>query len=180
MTTAGMRPSWGGIADAIGHCVLVFAFLPVLAPVPSWIAFEVSNPLNARDPVVLSFVLVRGVNLLLDTFRARAAIGVLSGAVAGITMSAWVWTGRGLATTAARIGLGAVSGIVGTVGAFIVQLGIQAFGGAERAAWSTTAVMYEMLFGLLCGMIAAPTALRLSSPSAFAASVPARARLHPG
>src|SRR5690606_22166745 len=47
-------------ADAVGHCVLVFAFLPTLAALPSWLAFEARNPLNASDPLVLVFLPVRG------------------------------------------------------------------------------------------------------------------------
>ena len=140
--------------------MLIFAFVPTLALVPSWIAFEISNPLNARDPVVLSFVLVRGINLLLDAFRARVALGVLSGAITGVVVAARVWSGARVSTTRERIVLGAIGGVVGTGLALTLQLAVQTFAGGEPSAWSSAAVTSEMISGLLCGMIAGPTAVR--------------------
>jgi len=157
-----MRPSWAAVADAVGHCVLIFTFVPTLAPVPSWIAFELSNPLNARDPVVLAFVLVRGVNLLLDTFRARVVLGVLSGAITGVIVSAWVWSGARVSTTLERIVLGALGGVIGA--------------GLAVTVWPSAAVTLEIISGLLCGMLAAPTAVRFlnasNSPDGAPADLP--------
>jgi hypothetical protein len=39
------------VADAVGRSVLVFVFVPVLAGLPSWIRYELANPLNFTDPV---------------------------------------------------------------------------------------------------------------------------------
>ena len=84
------RPSWLGIADAVGHCVLVFAFLPALASLPAWLYFEAGNPLNREDAVALTFVPVRGAILLLHAFRAGVVPGVLAGLVDGVLVCAWV------------------------------------------------------------------------------------------
>lgn len=37
-----VRPSAWAIADPVGHCMLVFAFVPVLAAVPGWLLREAS------------------------------------------------------------------------------------------------------------------------------------------
>ena len=77
--------------------MLVFVFVPILDIAPGMDRLRVGNVLNS-DPVVLSFVLVRGGMVLLDAFRARLAQGVAAGVLDGVIVSAWVWFGGGVST----------------------------------------------------------------------------------
>ena len=81
LATVGENSLWRAIADAVGHCVLVFAFVPALFSVPGWIWFEATNPLNRQDPIVFAFVLVRGGIGVLEAFSTVVLPGVLAGAI---------------------------------------------------------------------------------------------------
>ena len=146
----------------MGHCVLVFAFVPTLASLPAWLWFEVRNPLNASDPVVLTFLPVRGAILLLHAFRAGVANGVLAGCVDGLLVSAWVRR-RGVAPSLARrLGLGALGGAL----AAAVVVGVTLARATARGSLASTplaAVAFELGAGVVCGLIAAPTAFRLAA-----------------
>ena len=59
--------------------MLVFAFLPTLAALPRWVAFEATSTLNLHDPVVLAFLPVRGALLLLSALEEGLVPGILAG-----------------------------------------------------------------------------------------------------
>lgn len=145
--------SFGFAADVIGHCVLVFAFAPSLAALPGWISFEADNPLNVEDAVVLMFLPVRGLVALLDTFAAGLGARVLTGAVAGVLLSAWLSTRVVAPTLARRILVGASSG---ALAAGLVTLGA---GLATDFREMATAVGW----GVVCGLVAASTAVHRPS-----------------
>jgi hypothetical protein len=168
--------SWGAVADAIGAGVLVFAFAPILASVPWWLSFEATNRLNARDPVVLAFVPVRGIVFLLDAFRDGAVQGVVAGAIFGVLCCVWTAWRSGLPPQRERIALGATTGALaaGVMLLLTVPLGIVAPGrppasGAigEVPAFAglraVRTVSFEVVAGMLCGMVAAPMVLGLAS-----------------
>jgi len=155
-TVAVERPlRLGRFADAIGHSVLVFAFLPTLVSLPSWLRFEATNGLNLTDPVVLAFLPVRGAILLLHAFQAGAVPGVLAGIVHGLLVCALartLETSRGVAAAA-----GAVAGALAALVVVLVtagRIGIASLAGAP--------VLFELASGIVCGAIAAPTAVRLA------------------
>jgi hypothetical protein len=152
---ASVRPSWAAVADAVGHCLVVFAFVPTLAALPRWIGFELRNPFNAEDAIVLAFVPVRAAILLVNTFLAGVVQGVLAGVVAGATIAAWVRARGRPATWQQRLLLGAASG---AIGACVMLLLLVAVEGVELRAG---AVAFEAGSAAVCGMLAAPTAMRL-------------------
>lgn len=163
VAVAGRARGLGRSADAIGHCVLVFAFLPTLAALPPWMWFEVQNPLNASDPVVLAFLPVRGAILLLHAFRAGVVPGVLAGLVTGVLVCAFVRATAPEAT--ARRGtltlLGALGGGLAALTVVAAMLGFRVVqGGTATLAIATAA--FELASGLVCGLVAAPTAVRLA------------------
>lgn len=147
-------------ADAIGYSVLVFAFLPTLAALPPWLRFEATNPLNLADPVVLAFLPVRGVVLLLHAFQAGAIPGVLAGIIHGVLLCAFTRTSaagsdvkRGMVAA-----IGAVAGALAALGVVLAtagRLGLASLAGGP--------VLFELASGIVCGAIAAPTAVRLAS-----------------
>lgn len=146
-------------ADAIGHSVLVFAFLPTLAALPAWLRFEATNGLNLGDPVVLVFLPVRGVILLLNAFEAGVIPGVLAGIVHGLFLCAFARTSA--AGAGASRGVVALAGAVaGALAAFTVVLAT--VGPSRGAALTSGPVLFELASGIVCGAIAAPTALRLA------------------
>lgn len=153
----GIR-SWVPVADAVGHCVLVFAFLPALFALPAWLAFELGNPLNARDLVVLGFVFVRGLNTLLDAFVVDAAPGVVAGMLDGLLVSAWVASGGPVSTRPQRMLLGAGCGAVaGTLAILVVDSPALLHGGRLTASGATIA--FALASGAVCGIVAAPAAI---------------------
>ncbi len=160
-----IRPSWGGIADAVGHCVLVFAFAPTLAAIPSWLVREVHNRLNADDLVVLAFLPVRGLVVLLNAFAVGAPQGVLEGVLAGVLVVMWC-AGRGVgATWRERSLLGAICGMSAAgalIGAVVAWQAVR----PGPTTFPAAAVAFEIGSGMACGMLAVPGTLRLLSASA--------------
>lgn len=154
-TVAVERPlGLARFADAIGHSVLVFAFLPTLASLPSWLRFEATNGLNLTDPVVLAFLPVRGVILLLHAFQAGAVPGVLAGIVHGLLVCA---VARTFETSRDVAAAGAVAG---ALAALVVVLATA--GRIGLASLAGGPVLFELASGIVCGAIAAPTAVRLA------------------
>ena len=72
----------GAIADVVGHCVVVFAFVPTLAVLPGWLHAEATNALNWHDPIVLAFLPVRGMVALWSAFGAGLVPGIIGGLIA--------------------------------------------------------------------------------------------------
>lgn len=155
-----LRPrSWGAVADVVGHCVLVFAFVPPLAELPRWLAFEASNPLNGQDPIVLAFLPMRGLILLLGAFSAGLTQGMLGGVFAGLLLSVLLSRQGGTATLGRRLGLGALGGALAASLAVGTLLAPRL---ADLAAHAGQ-VGFEIVLGMVCGVLAAPTASRLLS-----------------
>ena len=157
-----MKVSWAAGADVIGHCMLTFAFLPTLASVPGWLYFEAHNSLNLRDPIVLAFVPARGVLRLLDAFSAGVVERVLAGVVYGGIVCAWLSTSRAVSTPAQRAFRGAVGG---AVTASLIVLGVMClrFFRAGALEFHARQIAFEIVSGVLCGVVAMPTAVRLSA-----------------
>jgi hypothetical protein len=139
--------------------VLVFAFAPALASLPGWLLAEATSPLNMQDPVVSSFVLVRGVLGLLNAFYAGLVPGVLAGAIEGALVCAWVLSGGAISTRRQRALMGAITGALAASLMVLLVMGVELLGGRPRA-WAADAVAFEAVSGILCGLIAAPTAVR--------------------
>jgi hypothetical protein len=152
------RSRWASWADAIGHCALIFAFVPTLAALPRWLSFEVTNRLNLDDPVVLAFLPVRGVVLLLNEFRDGVVPGLLAGLIDGVLLCAWVAWRDDQGPRARRLVVGALGGVVA---AGVMVLGTLAAAGDRSQPVPVVAVLFEMVSGMVCGAIAAPTAIRL-------------------
>jgi hypothetical protein len=152
-------------ADAVGHCVLVFAFLPVLAALPPWLRFEAQNPLNASDPVVLAFLPVRGAILLLHAFAAGVVPGVLAGVVDGVLVCVWARRADAATSSRARLAVGALAG--GLAAATVVggSLAIAAARGRPASVPLAT-VAFELGSGVVCGAVAVGGALRLARGAA--------------
>jgi hypothetical protein len=166
---ASARPrSWAAYADAVGHCMVVFAFVPALAALPRWLSFEATNRLNLEDPLVLVFLPVRGVILLLNEFRDGAVPGVLAGVLDGLLLCAWVaWRPEAL-PLARRAVVGAISGLVA---AGLMVAGTLAAADRSQPV-PMVAILFEIASGAVCGTIAAPTAIRLLTASATAPAYP--------
>ena len=149
-------PRLAAIADAVGHCVLVFAFLPALAWLPAWVHFELRNPLNLEDAVVLTFIPVRGALVLLSAFRQGLVPGSLAGIACGALLVAWSrFDGRGR-----RVLVGAAAGVAAAALVVAATLVVAvARRGATDVPW--VAIAFELGSGLACGTIAGPTAMRL-------------------
>lgn len=152
----------GAVADAVGQCVLVFAFLPALASLPPWLAFEARNALNVEDPVVLTFLPVRGAILLLHAFRAGVLPGVLTGVVDGLLLCGWVYW-RGVPRRAGRrLALGALGGLI-AAGVVTVTMIVFARGRGRMPEIAVATLAFELGAGLVCGMVAVSTAARLAA-----------------
>jgi hypothetical protein len=148
------------IADAIGHCVLVFAFLPALAWLPGWVYFELRNPLNLEDVVVLTFIPVRGAILLLSAFGQGVVPGSLAGIACGVLLVAWDARGTRRDGRGGRVLVGAAAGVAAAALVVAATLAIAiARTGATELPW--VAIAFELGSGLACGAIAGPTAMRL-------------------
>lgn len=150
------RRTWGAVADVVGHCVLVFVFVPTLVELPRWLAFEAQNPLNRRDPVVLTFLPLRGLVLLLTAFSSGLAQGMLAGVLAGLLLSRY---GRG-STSLRRLAIGALGGALATCVVVGMMMARGPREGADIAARGGQ-VVFEIGLGMVCGMIAAAGAARL-------------------
>ena len=171
--SAGARsgsPVLAAWADAIGHCVLVFAFVPPLAALPRWIAFEATNAQNVQDPLVLVFLPVRAVILLLNEFREGLVPGILAGVVAGILVCGWAtWRGPE-PTPVRRVASGALAGLAAA--GVMVAVTLLVIGDRSQPL-PIGAIGFEIGSGVVCGAIAAPRAFRLLS------ATPAPAGPHP-
>lgn len=164
-------PSWGAIADAVGHCMLVFAFLPPVAVIPGWVVGEARNAFNLQDPVVLAFLPARGTLALLDAFRDGIAGRLIAGVLAGLLLTGLA-SRRGVGTAGRRLALGALCG--GLAGA--ATMAVLAATGPAPASFGVAVVG-----AIVCGAVATPGAVRLlcaaprpdalqcdgASPSAF-------------
>lgn len=149
------RPSLGAVADAVGHSVLVFAFLPALAPVPRWLAFELQNPLNRTDPVVLTYLPVRAGVLLLNVFWQGLLPGLTTGILNGLLFAMLAArTTPPLATSRAAL-LGAATG---TAAAMAMTTLFITTGLTSNAQLSQPTTLFELAIGLVCGAVAAPKA----------------------
>jgi hypothetical protein len=148
-------------ADAVGHCILVFAFLPPLAALPAWLAFELRNPLNVTDAVVLTFVPVRGAVLLLHAFRDGVVPGVLIGLADGVMLWTWCRWRPDPQAAPGRSALGAVFGVVAASLVTLATLLVARWHGRSPEVAMTT-LAFEIGAGLACGAVAAPTAFRLA------------------
>jgi hypothetical protein len=152
----------GRVADAVGHCVLIFAFLPAIAALPAWLSFELRNPLNASDPVVLTFLPVRGAILLLHAFRAGVLQGVLAGMLYGLFVCAWARRWGEVTPAGRRWAYGALGG---ALAAAVVVGGFLALGAVRGpiASVALASVAFEIGSGAVCGLVAARRALRLAA-----------------
>lgn len=153
-------PSWRAIADAVGHSVLVYVFVPTLAGLPSWLRYELANPMNFTDPVVTVFLPVRGVRALLNAFEQGMNAGLLAGLLNGVLVCTWVWSRGAPAPFLQRLALGAAAGAVASVLMIATLLAVNAAGTGELAI-PFLPVAFETVSGLVCGVIAVPTMLRL-------------------
>ena len=156
----GSAASPGAIADAIGHCLLVFTFVPALTVVPGWLLFETGNAQNLRDPVVLSFLLVRGVHTMLDAFYNGIVPGVVSGIIDGLLVCVWLRSGDRAPTRWQLYAGGAICGAI-AAGLMIGVVAAQQLLAGEARTWGAGAVAFEIGSGLVCGALAIPTAARL-------------------
>jgi hypothetical protein len=169
MTPSSRPRSWAACADAIGHCALIFAFVPPLAALPRWIAFEATNRLNLEDPLVAVFLPVRGTILLLNEFREGVVPGVVAGVLDGVLLGVWVaWRDADM-PIGRQLLVGAISGLLA---AGLMVAGTLVAAGDRSQAVPIVAVLFELGSAVICGMIAAPTAIRLLT----AASAPAYPR----
>jgi hypothetical protein len=158
MTSSSRPVSWLAVADVVGHCLFVFVFVPALTAIPAWVRFEVTNPLNIRDPIVLSFLLVRGFRVVLDAFYAGLVAGVVSGGIAGVLMCVVAWSGVNVTTRPKLYAIGAITGGVAACLMIVAVVAIQGLAG-HAGVWGT--IPFEIASGLVCGALSAPTAVRL-------------------
>ena len=160
----GARP----VAEAVAHCVMIFAFLPALIVLPDWLYFEVTNPLNFREPIVLAFVPVRGLDVLLDSFISGIVPGLVAGTIDGLLVSAWVRSRGRVATLLQRIVVGATCGALAGCAAVLVVILRELWKGKELTS-TGVAIAFGIASGALCGTVAAPRAIAFLT-------APARAR----
>lgn len=145
----------GTIADVVGNCLLVFAFVPALAAIPGWLRAEAADPSLLRDPVVLAFTLVRGVRAVLGALYEGIVPGVLGGLIDGVLLCAWMRSrGRAPALPA-----GAILGAVAASLMVVIVAAAQALAGQPRV-WGAAAVAFEIGSGLVCGTLATASLAR--------------------
>ena len=139
---------------------MVFAFVPTLAALPQWLYFEAHNRLNLEEPVVLVFVPVRGVILLLNSFSRGLVQGVIAGVIDGFLMSVWLFRRGRVSSRIQRTTCGAICGALAALLMVLMGVAVGIFDPRQLTA-RPGAVAFEMVSGIVCGMIAAPTAFRL-------------------
>lgn len=149
------RRALGVAADAIGHCVLVFAFVPILAVLPNWLRLELGDPV-ARAPMAVVFLPVRLVVTLLQAFTDGVGPRVVVGLVAGGLLWSWLAFGARDVRTLAAVGAGILCGLAA---AGVVMLAALAQG--QSGTLAASPVLQHLGTAALCGAIAAPTAARL-------------------
>jgi hypothetical protein len=174
---AQRRPSWGAIADAIGCCVLAFAFLPPLASLVRWLTFESANALNLSDHIVLEFLPIRGAITLVAAFLAGVVPGVIAGLIDGALVSVW-WTWRGVPTRGHALLLGAACGVLAAALMIVVILAVQVATTSTELP-TASSLAFEVGSGLACGIVSAPGAVRLLAAPARLDPAPAVASARP-
>ena len=135
----------------------MFAFVPTLAALPGWVHAEVTNSLNWHDPIVLAFLPVRGMVALWSAFDAGLVPGIIGGLIDGILLGAWLLRARPRRTVVA----GAICGALAGSGVVLASVALGTF---QRGFSLPRAVpvAFELASGLVCGMLAVPTAVRLA------------------
>ncbi len=158
--SGGTRLGPGQVADVIGHGVLVFAFVPVVAALPRWAYLEWTNPLDWSDPIVLAFLPVRAAILLVNAFADGCTNGVVGGLFYGVLLCAWL-ARRPAPAGAGRFGVGAVCGFAGAALMVLATFAwAAARGHAPSVPWGPVA--FELGSGVTCGVLAVAGALRLA------------------
>jgi len=139
----------GAIVEVVGHCVVVFAFVPTLAVLPGWLHSEATNPLNWHEPLVLAFLPVRGMVALWSAFAAGLVPGVLGGLIDGILLRTWLLRSKPRRMLVAGAACGALAGCG-------VVLVTAALGTMQRGFSLPRAVpvAFELASGVVCGMLA--------------------------
>jgi hypothetical protein len=155
----------GAFLDAVGHCLLVFAFLPTLGVIPGWLFGEAYNPFIARDPIVMAFLPARGALALLHGFRDGIAARLAEGVLAGLPIAVLA-SRRGPATPAGRICFRAVCGALGAYAAGLVLA-------ASRHTPDPDRIARELAGAIVCGIVAAPGAVRLVHAAPEGRAMPA-------
>src|SRR4029079_8512491 len=120
-----LRLGWRAVADAVGHSVLVFVFLPTLVGLAGWLLYEARNPFNFSDPVVTLFLAGRGLRAALNAFDAGLHAGALAGFLNGLFVSACVASRGGDVTARQRWVVGAGIGAAASIVMAVVLIGIQ-------------------------------------------------------
>ena len=147
----------GAIADVVGHCVVVFAFVPTLAVLPGWLVSEAANPVNRHEPIVLAFLPVRGLVALWSAFDAGLVPGIIGGLIDGILLGAWLLRDKPRRAVVA----GAVCGVLAGLGVVLASIALGAFQHGFSLPRAVP-VAFELASGVVCGMLAIPTAVRLA------------------
>lgn len=148
--SAAVRRSCGTVADAVGQCVVVFAFLPPLTGLLRFFAIEADNSLNLQDPIVLAFVPVRALFVLLDSFAVGLLPRCMTGVLHGAFVSAWLLAYGGAITRRQSLVVGASSGAL----AAAVILAAEALGSFAAEPMGSRTVVVQILFGIGCGIVA--------------------------
>jgi hypothetical protein len=164
-TRASRSPSRGAIADAVGCSVLAFLFVPALAGLPGWIGYELANPLNFADPTVTLFLPVRGFRALLNAFDQGRNAGLLAGLLNGAIVCGGVWWRGVPAQLPQRLLLGGAAGATASLLMIATLLTINAVRAGELVI-PFLPVAFEVASGLVCGVVAVTTMLRLLGPPA--------------
>ena len=148
----------GAIADVVGHCVVVFAFVPTLAVLPGWLHAEATNALNWHDPIVLAFLPVRGMVALWSAFGAGLVPGIIGGLIDGVLLGTWLLRAQPRSAFVA----GAICGTLAGCGVVLASVALGTFQHGLSLPGAVP-VAFELASGLACGMLAVPTAVRLAS-----------------
>ena len=160
---AASRPSWRAIADGVGHSVLVYVFVPTLAALPGWLRYEIANPLNFNDTMVTLFIPARGLRALLNAFQDGMNAGLLAGLLNGALLCTWVWSRGAPSDLRQRLLLGAGAGAAASFLMAATMLTINAVRAGELVI-PFVPVAFEVCSGVVCGVIAVSTVIRLLTP----------------
>jgi hypothetical protein len=155
-----LRLSWGAIADAVGHSVLVFVFVPTLAALPGWLRSEVALPLNGTDPTVTLFMPIRGLIALMNAFTQGMNAGLIAGLLNGVLVCAWVRSRGAPAKLREQLLLGAGAGGTASFLMAAALLSLLAIRGGELAI-PFVPVAFEISSGVVCGVLSVFMMLRL-------------------
>jgi len=157
---AALGFAWAETADVLGHSVLVFVFLPLLVALPEFVSYEIRNPYNYSDPVVLALLPGRALRALVNAFAAGVIPSSISGALYAASLCAWAWARPLPSTLGSRLAVGALLGLLAGLLSVVAVVAIQ-FGreGVTNAPW--IAIAFETGSAAVCGAVAAPAALRM-------------------